>query len=89
MRNKFDEQLAQLNHSLIQMGAICEEVIALAAKALVTGDTALARTVEPLAGELNQKERSVENLCLKMLLQQQPVASLPTLFQKAVLYFIQ
>ena len=75
MRTKFDEQLATLNHSLIQMGSICEEVIALAAKALVSGDVELVHKIEPLSGEQNQMERSVENLCLKMLLQQQPVAS--------------
>lgn len=74
MRTRFDEQLALLNRSLIQMGAICEEVIALAAKALTTGDLELADKVGPLADELNQMERDVENLCLKLLLQQQPVA---------------
>lgn len=74
MRTKFDEQLTTLNHSLIQMGSICEEVIALAAKALVTGEVKLAQKVEPLSGELDEMERAVENLCLKMLLQQQPVA---------------
>lgn len=74
MRTKFDEQLAVLNRSLIRMGSICEEAIAMAAGALVTGDPAQAGRVEPLSGELGQMERTVENLCLKMLLQQQPVA---------------
>ncbi len=75
MRTKFDAQLAILNRDLIQMGAICEEVIALAAKALMTGDLTLAHKIEPLTGELDQMERDVEALCLKLLLQQQPVAS--------------
>lgn len=74
MRTRFDEQLAALNHSLIQMGAVCEEAIALAAEALITGEAELARRVEPLSGELDQMERSVETLCLKMLLREQPVA---------------
>ena len=74
MRIRFDAQLADLNHSLIQMGSLCEEAIALAAKALVTGEIPLAGKVEPLAGELDQMEHTVEALCLKMLLQQQPVA---------------
>ena len=74
MRTRFDEQLATLNRDLIQMGSICEEAIALAAKALIAGDSSLAHKIEPLSGELDQMERSVETLCLKMLLQQQPVA---------------
>ena len=75
MRTKFDEQLSTLNHDLIRMGSICEEVIALAAKALVSGDLELAHKIGPLSLELAQMERSVETLCLKLLLQQQPVAS--------------
>ena len=48
MRSRFDEQLAQLHRELIEMGALCERVIALAAKALTTGDKALAQQVPPL-----------------------------------------
>jgi len=74
MRPKFDRQLALLNHELIQMGAQCEEAISLAAKALTEGNRALAEKVGPLEAEIDQKERDIETLCLKMLLQQQPVA---------------
>ena len=74
MRSRFDEQLAQLNKELIEMGALCEEVIALAAKALIEGEIAVAEKVAPLDREIDQKERSIEAMCLKMLLQQQPVA---------------
>ena len=74
MRSKFDEQLALLNTELIQMGALCEEAISKAAKALEAGDPALAEQVKPLEGEIDQMERDIETLCLKLLLQQQPVA---------------
>ena len=74
MRSRFDEQLALLNRELIEMGALCEEVIALASKALTEQDTALARRVAPLDTERDQKERTIESMCLKLLLQQQPVA---------------
>ena len=74
MRSKFDEQLALLNKELIEMGALCEEVISMAAKALEDGDGALARKVAPLDSEVDQKERTIESMCLKLLLQQQPVA---------------
>lgn len=74
MRSRFDEQLAQLNRQLIEMGALCEEVISMASRALMDGDLPLAAKVAPLDAEIDQKERDIENLCLKLLLQQQPVA---------------
>lgn len=74
MRSHFDRQLATLNNALTQMGALCEKVISLSAQALTTGDTNMARRVAPLDGEIDQKERAIETLCLKLLLHQQPVA---------------
>ena len=74
MRSRFDEQLSQLNKEMIEMGALCEEVIALASQALTEGDAALAKKVAPLDGEIDQKERDIEAMCLRLLLQQQPVA---------------
>ena len=74
MRSRFDEQLALLNKELIEMGALCEEVIALAVQSLAEGSAALARRVAPLDAEIDRKEREIESLCLKLLLQQQPVA---------------
>ena len=74
MRSRFDEQLELLNAEMIRMGAMCEEVIALAASALVKGDTETAARIAPLDKEIDQKERDIENLCMKLILQQQPVA---------------
>ena len=74
MRTRFDEQLSQLNTELIEMGALCEEVIALAVDALTRADAKLAKTVAPVDEKIDQKERDIEALCLKLLLQQQPVA---------------
>ena len=74
MRNKFDEQLEKLHVELIQMGAACEDAISAAAEALLKGDTALADVAEEAEKDIDQREREVENLCLKQLLQQQPVA---------------
>lgn len=74
MRSRFDEQLALLNKEMIEMGALCEEVIALASKALTEADPELAQRVAPLDAEIDQKERNIESLCLRLLLQQQPVA---------------
>ena len=74
MRSKFDEQLLQLNRELVSMGALCETAIGASAKALLNGDLGLARTVFETGTQIEQKERSIEGLCLKLLLQQQPVA---------------
>lgn len=74
MRKTFDEQLMLLNRELISMGALCENVIAMAAKSLLEGDMELARKVPVTDAEIDQKEREIESMCLKLLLQQQPVA---------------
>ena len=74
MRSRFDQQLALLNQEMIEMGALCEEAIATAAKALTEGSREMAAKVAPLERDIDQKERDIESRCLKLLLQQQPVA---------------
>lgn len=74
MRNKFDIQLEELNNDLISMGALCENAIACAVKALLNYDLPLADNAIKAEKTIDQKERDIESLCLKLLLQQQPVA---------------
>lgn len=74
MRNRFDEQLFELNRGIIEMGAMCEEAILHAAKALVNGDMELVEKVRESGVAINQMERDIENRCMKLLLHQQPVA---------------
>lgn len=74
MRNRFDEQLYELNRELIEMGAMCEEAIASAAKALTMGDIVLANNVIKQGAAIDQMERDIESRCMKLLLHQQPVA---------------
>lgn len=74
MRDRFNEQLQQLHIELIQMGALCEEAISAAAEALLKHDPGLAQRAREAEREIDQKERDIESLCLKLLLQQQPVA---------------
>ena len=74
MRNRFDEQLFEMNRELIEMGAMCEEAIASAVKALTTSDIKLAQNVKNNADHIDQKERDIESRCMKLLLHQQPVA---------------
>ena len=74
MRRRFDEELQLLNKKLIEMGAQCEEVIRLAAAALTEGRAEQVQKVKPMDAEIDRMERDIESLCLKLLLQQQPVA---------------
>ena len=74
MRNRFDEQLFELNREIIEMGAMCEEAIDKAVIALNTGDVELAKIVKNGSGGIDQMEREIENRCIKLLLHQQPVA---------------
>lgn len=74
MRSRFDEQLEKLNTTLIEMGSMIEYAIETASRALVERDVALAREVILFDRKTDEKEREIETLCLKLLLQQQPVA---------------
>ena len=74
MRTRFDEQLRQLNVELIRMGSLCEEAISIAAKALEGNEKVDAGRVFSLENDIDQMEHDIESRCLRMLLQQQPVA---------------
>ena len=71
---RFDEQLAALNDMLLEMGAMVEKTITVATQALKEQDIELAKKVIELEDDVDQKEKDIEALCLKLLLQQQPVA---------------
>ena len=74
MRNRFERQLEQLNNELIQMGNLIEHAIEMAVSALVKQDTDKAKEAIEFDTEIDRQEKEIENLCMKLLLQQQPVA---------------
>ena len=74
MRSRFDAQLDILNNSLISMGALCENAIASAVKALLHNDMSLSKKAIETEVELDQMEKDIERLCLRLLLQHHPVA---------------
>ncbi len=74
MRMRFDEQLSLLNTELLTMGALIERAISSASAALVLQDAQEANKAIAFEREVDQKEREIESLCLKLLRQQQPVA---------------
>ena len=75
MRKRFEQQMADLNNALIEMGSEIEFAIATAVKALLEKDSDLAKKAIDYDDEIDAKEKEIESLCLKLLLQQQPVAS--------------
>lgn len=74
MRSRFDEQLMLLNKKMIEMGAECENIISLAVNALLEGDVQGAKRAKEQGHSIDRLEREIESVCLKLLLQQQPVA---------------
>lgn len=74
MRNRFDQQLLQLNEDLIELGALCKEAVADAVTALLQSDKQARQKAFLTEYEIDHKERDIENLCMKLLLKQQPVA---------------
>ncbi len=73
MRNQFDEMLEQLNTELIQMGSLCEDAITNSTKLLCRKDGSVEKAAA-IEDEINSMERSIEAMCMKLLLRQQPVA---------------
>ena len=74
MRDLFQEQLNELKRELTVMGASCEEIIALASRALTGWDAELVRQVNAIGARIDESERTIETVCMKLLLRQQPVA---------------
>ena len=74
MRDFFQEQLNQLNQELIRMGAACEEIIELASRSLTDYSADLAKSVSTVGTQIDESERTIETICMKLLLRQQPVA---------------
>ena len=75
MRERFEQQLQLLNQALTKMGSLCEQIITLAAQALTNWDENLAKKVAEVDSEIDKMECSIEGTCLRLLLQQQPVAT--------------
>jgi phosphate transport system protein len=74
MRESYHKQLMNLHTELIRMGALCEDAIANAIKALLDGDKALREKTWDLEREIDIKEREIESFSVNLLLREQPVA---------------
>ena len=74
MRNRFDQQLEKLNVELVTMGALCEDALTYAIRALFDRESDMAERAEDAEKQIDQMERDIESICMRLLLQQQPVA---------------
>ena len=84
MRNIFDKQLENLHIELIKMGSLCEEAISGSLKALNDNDKKIIKNISMLESDIDQKERDIEGLCMRLILQKQPVASDLRIFSAAM-----
>lgn len=75
MRKTFDQQLQTLHEEMSYMGSLCEDAIQITVDGLLKGDSQRLKTINNMMTQITQQERSIENICLKLLMQQQPVAS--------------
>lgn len=74
IRSRFDRELDLLNSELIEMGNLVESAIKIAITALKEQNVELAKRIIKEDNEIDDMERKIEQRCLKLLLQQQPVA---------------
>ena len=74
MRLQFDQQLRQLKAEMLDMGGMCQMAIQQIVESILNGDASRVKNIHEMMNEISQQERSIENICLKLLMQQQPVA---------------
>ncbi|MBR6585390.1 MAG: phosphate signaling complex protein PhoU [Firmicutes bacterium] len=74
VRNRFDQQLENLNNELVTMGALCEDAITSAIRALFEKNMEMAAKARETERQIDQMEKDIESMCMRLLLQQHPVA---------------
>ena len=74
MRKTFDAELQELSAEMIDMAALAEDAIDLVTASLAAPDDRQAREAVAMTRNMDRTEREIENRCLRLLLQQQPVA---------------
>ena len=75
MKTKFDEQLEEMHVELIKMGSLCEQAITLSSRALLGDEKSQVEQVYSVDGEIDQQEREIENICMRLLLLQRPFSA--------------
>ena len=75
MREHFEEELSKLSNALVEMGALCEDAISCAVKYLLKNDAQMKKNAAEAEKQIDQKEREIETMCMRLIIQQQPVAT--------------
>ena len=75
MREHFEEELSKLSNALVEMGALCEDAISCTVKYLLKNDAQMKENAAEAEKQIDQKEREIETMCMRLLIQQQPVAT--------------
>jgi len=75
MRAKFDSELLELSNMILRMGSLCEDAVILSGKVIESGDNSLIETINDREREIDQMERDISSLSMRLLLSEQPVAS--------------
>ena len=75
MRKKFETELVKLNNALVEMGALCEDAISCAVKYLLDRDEQMKESSVMAEKLIDNKEREIESMCMRLLIHQQPVAT--------------
>ena len=71
------EQLEEMHVELIKMGSLCEQAITLSSRALLGDEKSQVEQVYSVDGEIDQQEREIENICMRLLLLQQSLCLRP------------
>lgn len=74
MRDRFEDELLDLNNNLICMGSLCEKAISQSVEAFLTGDQNYIKKAMKVEHKIDSIEKTIEQQCLRLILQQQPVA---------------
>ena len=75
MRVLYNEQLEKLHNELVGMGRMCEQAISAAMSSLFDSDPDMVKKTQELEKEIDVQERTIESMCMKLILKQQPVAT--------------
>jgi len=74
MRSRLDRELDLLNNELLEMASLVEKSIEDVTQALIYKDVELAKKVIEADKEIDNMENNIEARCLRLILQQHPVA---------------
>ena len=74
MRTRFDSELESIYVGMIKMGSLTEDALKVLQDTLSGVSRKGLSSIPEISHEIDEKEREIESLCLRLLLRRQPVA---------------